>query len=187
MFRLACARGCAHTGVLRVITTIDGGTRDVTVRVARSTATVTSVSNRIKILVASPRGRHGIVEDYVCILELAGPNQGIPPRIAVLARDFEAILKIIPAGVIIRRIESARPLVCRGVPETRRHVFIASARGAAVLNMAKCLIGIPFTPELTLGVVVVYPRVQNPHLNAVIGNLIRGGTDLINKTFRSFR
>ena len=100
MFRLACAPGCARTGVLRGITSIDVGTRDVTVRVFRSTFTVTSVINRIIVLVASPRGRHGIVEDYVCILELAGPLQGIPPRIAVLARDFEAILKIIPAGVI---------------------------------------------------------------------------------------
>ena len=129
MFRLACAPGCAHTGVLRGITSIDGGTRDVTVRVFRSTITVTSVINRKKVLVASPRGWHGIVEDYICIVELAGIRK--PPPICVIALDFEAILKIIPAGRATH-VRLAPPLVCRGGTVTH----IASARGAVVLNIA---------------------------------------------------
>ena len=130
MIRLACAPGCARTGVLRGITSIDGGTRDVTVRVVRSTITVTSVIDRIIVLRTSPRGRHGIVEDYICIVELAGPVE-IPPRIAVLARDFEAILKIIGTGVATG-VRLAPPLVCRGGTVTR----VASARGAVVHNVA---------------------------------------------------
>ena len=129
MFRLACGPGCALTGVLRGITSIDGGTRDVTVRVERSTATVTSVINRKKVFVASPRGRHGIVEDYICIVELAGRRK--PPPICVIALDFEAILKIIPTG-LATLVRLAPPLVCRRGTVTR----FASARGAVVLNIA---------------------------------------------------
>ena len=60
-------RDCARTGVLIGITSIDVGTRDVTVRVVRSTITVTSVIGRIIVLRTSPRGRHSIVEDYTGI------------------------------------------------------------------------------------------------------------------------
>ena len=172
MFRLACGPGCALTGVLRGITSIDGGTRDVTVRVERSTATVTSVINRKKVFVASPRGRHGIVEDYICIVELAGPVP-IEPRIFVLARDFEAILKIIGTGVATG-VRLAPPLVCRGGTVTR----FASARVAVVQNVAR---------SGRSDVFLVLPRIKDLDPHIVVCFLIGIGLDPKIKTFRSFR
>ena len=164
MFRLACAPGCALTGVLRGITSIDGGTRDVTVRVFRSTITVTSVINRKKVLVASPRGRHGIVEDYICIVELAGRK---PP----LARDFEATYKIIGVAT---GVSLAPPLVCRGGTVTR----FASARVAVVQNVARSGRSYVF---------LVLPRIKDLDPHIVVCFLIGIGTDPKSKTFRSFR
>ena len=173
MIRLACAPGCARTGVLIGITSIDGGTRDVTVRVVRSTITVTSVIGRIIVLRTSPRGRHGIVEDYICIVELAGPVQPIPPRIIVVARDFEAILKIIVTGVATG-VRLAPPLVCRGGTVTR----FASARVAVVQNVARSGRSYVF---------LVLPRIKDLDPHIVVCFLIGIGTDPKSKTFRSFR
>ena len=170
MIRLACAPGCARTGVLIGITSIDGGTRDVTVRVVRST--VTSVIGRIIVLQTSPRGRHSIVEDYTCIVELAGPVP-IPPRIIVVARDFEAILKIIVTGVATG-VRLAPPLVCRGGTVTR----FASARVAVVQNVAR---------SGRSDVFLVLPRIKDLDPHIVVCFLIGIGTDPKSKTLRSFR